>query len=375
MDKINPTTDQLREYTELRTNGKFPLPLFWRDHLGECFFSNKWYENATVLGIALPDKIILRRTIEPAKWQKEQISTQDLVEHAKQIHPDALPLHFGGDSSDGIINMLLLHGPKYLETSILLEKHGIKMPSLFEPMAYVAGGDAILAQENFNIRVFQIGQREQKSVPIKLIDKMIVLIPVSGYNFKVVSQESQPEKHDLDVGTGINSCDFPPDRTTQEKFEFSLPLFLRDTNGKYFVSNKIVDGCTVEGIALRDTIILRQTIAPCKIDKDEPTQADLFELAKQVHPCAQPLYFAGFPFGGGIITLLLIDKKKYIQTSELLRRYDVTMPDINKELYFVGGNYHQGGYVNEIKVGCWSGGSRIKGIEEMLLAIPRNQVE
>ena len=177
LDKINPTAEQLREYMELRANEVFPLPLFWRDHMGDYFVSDKWQQNACMMGIVLPDKIILREMIEPSKVDKELVSTQDLVELAKKIHPDAMPLHFGGRSSDGIINMLLLHGPKYFETSAMLEKYGIQMPDFAEPLAYVAGGEAILAQKNFALRVFQIGQPEQKSTAIKFIDKMLVFIP------------------------------------------------------------------------------------------------------------------------------------------------------------------------------------------------------
>lgn len=177
LDKINPNMEHLREYMELRESKKFPLPLYWRDHLGDYLISDEWLENGQMLGIALPDKIILRWTLEPAKWQKEKISTVDLVERATQFHPEARPLHFGGSSSDGIIDMLLLYGPKYLETCSLLEQRGVKMPSLTGKIPYVAGGEAILAQENYALRVFQVGQKEQKSVPIKAVEKMIIFIP------------------------------------------------------------------------------------------------------------------------------------------------------------------------------------------------------
>ena len=177
LDKINPNMEDLREYMELRSSQKFPLPLYWRDHLGDYLISDEWHENGQILGIVLPDKIILRWTIEPSKRQKEKVSTKDLLELAQQVHPQARPLHFGGSSSDGIIDLLLLHGPKYLETSILLEQRGVKMPSLLEKIPYVAGGEAILAQENYALRVFQVGKKEQKSVPIKEVEKMILFIP------------------------------------------------------------------------------------------------------------------------------------------------------------------------------------------------------
>ena len=197
------------------------------------------------------------------------------------------------------------------------------------------------------------------------------------------------KKHGLCTGIGVDGCEFPEPLQKQneepsaqssagEDEKFPLSLFLRDEKGNYFVSALLSNGCTVEGIAVREIIILRQTIKPCNIDKPEPTVKDLCELAKKVHPYAEPIFWKGF-WGGGIVTLLLLEKKRYNQTAELLRQKGVIMPDINQEISFVGESLKRDdepdNRVNFVRLGSYIGSGKIKGVQEMLLVIKREKVD
>jgi len=369
LEKLNPTEEQLLQYIELKKD-IYPLPLFVQLPDKTYTIVRRLSDTMDVKGIVTERGVFLFERITPDKRKSYRYG--DLLTLAQHIHPKAHPITHDDAYGEGqnIADLIDEDSPLYMTEQMLIKKRGIK-PFGFE-WTYFENSNP----EQTSIVLTDI-VASSETFPISYADTIPLFIPVSelGYDFKVVSKEPQPEKHGLDIGLGVDGCNFPPTKNAQEKSEFPLALFLRNSKGEYFVSNNIVDGCTVEGITLRDTIILRQTIAPCKIDKDEPTCADLLELAKQVHPCAQPLYFAGFPSGGGIITLLLIDKKRYNQTSELLKKRNIIMPDINDEIYFVGGDYAQGGCVNQIRVGWWTGGTRIKCVKKMLLAIPRNQVD
>jgi hypothetical protein len=369
LNRLNPTEEQLHQYMEIK-KGIYPLPLFVQLPDKTYTIVRRLSDTMDVKGIVTERGVFLFERITPDKRKSYRYG--DLLTLAQHIHPKAHPITHDDAYGEGqnIADLIDEDSPLYMTEQMLIKKRGIK-PFGFE-WTYFENSNP----EQTSIVLTDI-VASSETFPISYADSIPLFIPVSEleYDFKVVSKEPQPEKHGLDIGLGIDGCKFPPTQNEQEKSEFPLSLFLRDSNGKYFVRNKIVDGCTVEGVALRDTIILRQTITPCEIDKDEPTRADLFELAKQVHPYAQPLYFAGFPHGGGIITLLLLDKKRYNQTSELLKKYGVTMPDINKTLYFIGGDFPQENFVNQIYVKWWAGGSRIKCVEEMILAIPREKID
>lgn len=371
LDQLNPTEDQLRQYMELK-HDLYPLPLFVQMPDKTYQIVRKLFDTMDVRGIATEQGIFLFEQI--VLDNDKSYRYEDLLPLAQQIHPKARPLILDDVLGKGhnIADLLDENTMIHMTVQKLSKNRGILPYFTSLRLTYFTNENP--EQKNIIISDICAGS---ESFLIAYAEKIPLFIPATalGYDFKVVSQEPKQEKYGLDVGFGIDGCDFPPARPVQEKSEFPLSLFLRDGKGEYLIRNNIPDGCTVEGIALQDTIILRKTIAPCKIDKEEPTRTDLLELAKQVHPHARPLYFAGFPFGGGIVTLLLLDKKRYNKTAEQLKKYGVKMPDINTTLYFIGGDYPREDFVSQINVGWWAGAVRIKCVEEMLLAIPRNMVD
>ena len=365
LEKFNPTEEQLLQYMEIKKD-IYPLPLFVQLSDKTYTIVRKLSDTMDVKGIVTERGIILIECITPDKGKSYRYA--DLLPLAQQVHPKARPITHDDVLGEGhnIADLVDEDSPLYITEQMLIKKRGIKPFDL--NWSYFMDNNP----EQTSIVLTNI-IASSETFPISYADNIHLFIPVSelGYDFKVVSKKP----HGLDVGLDVDGCKLQPAQNAQEECEFPCSLFLRNGKGEYFVSKDMVADCMVEGVVLRDTIIMRQTINPSEIDKDEPTREDLLELAKQVHPYAKPLYFSGFPHGGGIITLLLIDKEKYIQTSVLLKRYGVTMPDLNEELYFIGGDYPQENCVNEICVGWWTGGARIKCVKKMLLAIPRNQVD
>lgn len=369
LDRLNPTEEQLHQYMEIKKD-IYLMPLFVQLPDKTYQIVRRLSDTMDVKGIVTERGIILFERITPDKRKSYRYG--DLLTLAQHVHPKAHPITHDDAYGEGqnIADLIDEDSPLYMTEQMLIKKRCIK-PFGFE-WAYFENSNP----EQTSIVLTDI-VASSETFPISYANSIPLFIPISelGYDFKVVSQEPKPEKHGLDIGIGVDGCNFPPPQTVQEKSEFPLQLFLCNEKGEYFMGYNTIDGSDVMGIVLRDTIILRQTINPSKIDKDAPTRTDLLDLAKQVHPYAQPLYFSGFPHGGGIITLLLIDKKRYNKTAKLLQKYGVTMPDINKTIYFVGGDYPQEEFVSQINVGWWTGASRIKCVEEMILAIPREKVD
>ena len=369
LDRLNPTEEQLYEYIELK-HDLYPLPLFVKLPDNSYQIVRKLNDVMDVKGIVTERGVFLYEQIVLDKSKTYRYA--DLVVLAQQIHPKARPLTHDDAYGEGqnLSDLVDEESPLYMTNQQLAINRGVE--GLGFSWAFFEDDNP---EQTSIVLCNIVGGTE--TFPISHVEKIHVFIPVAelGYDFKAISQEQKSEKHGLDVGIGVDGCDFPIKQTDDSKSDFPVPLFLRNEKGDYFVSKGMCNGCTVEGVALHETIILRQTINPSKLEKVDPTQDDLIELAKQVHPKAKPLYFDGFPFGGGIVTLLLVDKKRYNKTAEILRKHGVVMPCINKELPFIGGGYSQTNRVNIINVGWWVGGSSIKLVKEMILAIPRGEVD
>ena len=372
LDRLNPTEEQLKTYIELR-KGIFPLPLFVRTQKGNYQIVKKLEEGMSVEGIATERGIYLKTPIYPSKLADENITLDTLYKEAQKVHPDARPLTRSdvmGWESDVIVELLNESSPIWMTVHKLNER-GIKFFETFPSLATLPEN----IQENFCVIEHTLGCDAEEVHP-QYVEKMYLFIP----------KEKMPRTAPVE-GLGLDGDNFPapsqapaPTETEEQPKTFPLALFLKNEKGNYFLAKDLKDGCTVEGVALQDTIILQQTIHPCKIDKNDPTVQDLKDLAKQVHPEAVPLYYNGF-WGGGVMTLLLIDRKRYNQTAEMLREHGVFMPDINKSISFIGGGYvvacseKESTTVNDIRVNWWRGSSRIRCVEEMMLAIPRSKVD
>lgn len=363
LDKFNPTNEQLKTYMELR-KGIFPLPLYVRDSKGNYRIVRRLKDGLTVEGIVTQRGIYLRTPIYPSKLAARNITVDGLFQEAQKVHPDARPL-FKDDifCNDSTVFAMLDKSSNMYITVQELKKMEIHFFETFPKIITLS------AEHSEKTLVHHIIGCYSENISMMCADVMYLFIPM----------EKMSKNTGLTEGPGLDGNDFsaPTQAKTEDIPEkFPLPLFLQDKTGRFFVADKIREGCTVEGIATRDTIILRQTIHPSKINKEEPTVQDLKDLAKKVHPEALPLYYNGFE--GGILTLLLIDRRRYNQTADMLRKRRIFMPDINKNIHFIGGRYNtkdESVFVNHICVNWWTGGSRIKYVNEMILAIPRTKVD
>ena len=376
LDRLNPTEEQLKTYMELR-KGIFPLPLYVRDSKGNYRIVRRLKDGVTVEGIVTERGIYLKTPIYPSTFANEHTTVEDLLAEAKKVHPDARLLTSDdvmGCGKDVIVEILDESSPMRL-TLHKLDEQGIKFFEDFPSFVTLPNNK----YDNFHLLEHNIGCDTEEILPM-YVNRMYLFVP------KEKMTRTSPQE-----GLGLDGDNFPapsqapakattPAKTKEHPDRFPLSLFLRNDKGQYFIANKLHDGRTVEGIVLQDTIILRQVIHPSKINKAEPTVQDLENLAKKVHPEAVPLYYNGF-WGGGVMTLLLIDRKRYNRTAEILRKYGVFMPDINKSISFIGGGYivasneKNATTVNDIRVNWWRGNSRIKYVDEMILAIPRPKVD
>jgi hypothetical protein len=174
-----------------------------------------------------------------------------------------------------------------------------------------------------------------RTTPINEICDMGLFVPAK----KIVTNGLK--KHFADQLSELNEHNkllvYPP--KPQEKATFPLSLYLRDQNGKYFISNEIPlpTDCEVEGIVIKDRIFLRKPIIPGEIDKENPTIADLCALATAIHPEAKPLFFCGYAEHELTMSLFLFGKK-YRQTAELLKQnYGVEMPSFENNIAYIAG--------------------------------------
>ncbi len=364
LDKFNPTNEQLKTYMELR-KGIFPLPLYVRDSKGNYRIVRRLKDGLTVEGIVTERGIYLKTPISPSKLAAYNITVDGLYQEAQKVHPDARPLtrdDVMGSEYDTLIEMLDKSSSIYM-TVQKLKQMGIHFFETFPDII-------TLPQDHCEKTLLHhIVGCDCEGTHMVYADVMYLFIPKEK-----MPKNIGPAKGITSEGNGLPTSTPAKTEDTQERFPLSL--FLKDQNGRFFVADKMLKDCTVEGIVTKDTIILRQVIHPSKINKEEPTVQDLKDLAKRVHPEAMPLYHNDLE--GGILSLLLVDRRRYNQTADTLRKYGIFMPDINKAIHFIGGRYNtkdESAFVNHICVNWWTGSSRIKYVNDMILAIPRTKVD
>ena len=372
LDHLHPRVEQLKAYIELMLN-RFPLPLYVKLPDGSHKITRRLSDNMQVEGIVTKGGIFLQQPIHPSVFAKRGTTAFDLFLAAQKVHPDARPLIrddiFGYEGSDTLVDLLDTESKMSLTFDMLSQKD-IQFWPTFPQFAYLENDSSLSGTHMILYNLAGVCDE----LAFSLIDTVYLFVPKEKVDAQSLISEQEKS---AELGAEENAQKVMSLLPTEEE-RFPLALFVVDKDGKERITNTIPEGYTVEGVALRDVIILRQTIKPCKINKENPTVDDLFALAKEVHPMAEPIYWKGF-WGGGLVTLLLVDRKRYNQTAEILRKYNVIMPDINREISFVGAAPKVANTPNDrvshLYFNQWIGSGRIKTVKEMILMIPREKVD
>ncbi len=370
LDHLRPRIEQLKTYIELLEN-RFPLPLYVKLPDGSHKITRRLADNMQVEGIVTKRGIYLQQPIHPSVFAKKGTTVLDLFLAAQKVHPNARPLIRDDVFDEGDTLAELLDTESKMSITLdMLSQRNIQFWPTFPQFAYLEKDSS--SSDTHMILYNLAGVCDE--LAFSYIDTVYLFVPAE----KIDAKNLISEQEESDELGGADNAQKVMSLLPTEEERFPLALFVVDKDGKERITNTIPEGYTVEGVALRDVIILRQTIKPCEINKENPTVDDLFALAKEVHPMAEPIYWKGF-WGGGLVTLLLVDRKRYNQTAEILRKYNVIMPDINREISFVGagkkGKDTPNDRVSHLYFNQWIGSGRIKTVKEMILMIPREKVD
>ena len=345
LDKMNPTDEQLALCMELRKK-IFPLPLYVKLPNGDHLLTRKLEEHMTIEGIATERGIYLTAYIQPIKLRpNHETAVSDLYAAAANVHPDARPIiedDIFGKGENTLSSLPYVDSTLGIILHVL--NHGI-MPSqqCFELCNYNCDCYAIpssASPSDKHIRMYNLygsayNVNLQKKTPINEVTRLGLFIPAE----KILTNSLKEHFADQIQGLQQNEKLFVHPPRPLEKERFPLYLYLRDLEGKYFMSNEmpVPEGAEVEGIVIGDKIFLRQTIKPRILGKTSPSIADLKALAEKIHPQALPLFFGG-ESERDLVTMLYLRGKEYRQTAELLlKNYGVEMPSLDGEIAYIAG--------------------------------------